>query len=580
MSSTQHSEHRLEKGDSHSFNDEKVAKNEEGKSQGVLTAEALRTLKGWPLWVLYVGIAFTAYVYGLDNNTMYAYITQASNGGDYILYGTASVIQQVLIAVGKFPIAKLSDVFGRAQGYAISLAFYVIGFIIIASSQKFADTCGGVVFYALGNSGTQIMQQIVVADAVNTRWRGLAIGLLSLPYIINFAVASKITQHFVTDIGNWRWGPGVFAIIMPVAISPIIFSLALAQQKAKKEQIAGRHPYRVMGFKRGAISFFHDVDVGGLFLLCAGWLLILLPLTLWSRAPEGWKSGYIIAMLVLGGVFLIATGLYEWLFAREPIIRKRFILNKDVIGPGIAAFFDFYSFYLSWSGAYTFVIVLKNWSIGDATYFSNAQSLALTVFGIGAGGLNIWFSRYKWTFFVGGAVRMLGLGLMIAYRHAGTTTAQLVIPQILQGLGGGILGIELTVAAQVSVPHQDVALVSALILLMAEIGGACGTATWSAVQAQIVPKRLAQLLPGNTAAQTAIFSSPLTAAISYPLGTPERDAMIAAWSEYQRVLLIIGIVMSAVPIIIIPFLSDHKLNKSQNVVEYNENDEKVNHLEK
>lgn len=143
--------------------------------------------------------------YGSFSYSMYAYLTIASEST--ILYGTVSVIQQVLIAVGKFPIAKLSDVFGRAQGYAISLLCYIIGFVIIASSQSFSNTCGGVVFYALGNSGTQIMQQIVVADAVNTRWRGLALGLLSLPYIINFAVASKISAHFIGV--NWRWGPGV-----------------------------------------------------------------------------------------------------------------------------------------------------------------------------------------------------------------------------------------------------------------------------------------------------------------------------------------------------------------------------------
>lgn len=365
------------------------------------------------------------------------------------------------------------------------------------------------------------------------------------------------------------------AILMPVAISPIIFTLALSQRKAKKDNIASEHPYKLMGAKKGSIAFFHDIDMGGLFLLCAGWLLILLPLTLWSTAPNGWRTGYIIAMLVLGGVFLIALGFYEWLVAPEPIIRKRFMLNKNVLGPCIAAFFDFYSFYLSWSSAYYFVIILKGWNLVDAGYFSNAQSLALTVFGIAAGGLNLLFKRYKWTFFAGGVIRMLGIGLMIAYRNAESTTAQLVIPQILQGLGGGILGIELTVAAQVSVPHQDVALVTSLLLLLAEIGGACGTATLTAVQAHIIPQRLAELLPGNTAAQTAIVASPYLATSTYALGTPERTAMITAWSDYMHTVLVIGIVMSAIPIIIIPFLSDYKLNRSQNVVEYNENDERV-----
>lgn len=603
--SNQHSENRLENAEPLSLSDAKIAKNQ-GKLQGVITAETVQTLKGWPLWVLYLGIALTAYVYGLDNNTCvgtvpanalqigcstrrpspdpicplvpifhstYTYLQQDSNG-NYILYGTASVIQQVLIAVGKFPIAKLSDVFGRAQGYAASLVCYVVGFIIIASSQRFADTCGGVVFYAIGNSGTHIMQQIIVADAVSTKWRGFVLGMLSLPYIINFAVAPKISAHFLGT--NWRWGPGALCIIITTAIAPVIFSLTLSQQKANKDGIAGPHPYRVMGFKRGAQAFFHDVDVGGLCLLCAGWLLILTPLTFRSIV----HGGHFIAMLVLGGVLLIALGFYEWLLAREPIIRKRFILNKDVIGPIVAAFFDFYSFYLSWSSVYTFVIILKDWSDSDALYFSNIQSLTLTIFAISAGALNMWMNRYKWTFFAGGAIRMLGLGLMIAFRHAGTNTAQLVISQVLQGLGGGILGIELTVAAQISVPHQDVALVSSLVLLIAEIGGACGTATLTSIQGQIIPTSLAELLPGNVDVQHTLFSSPLTAVSTYTLGTPERTALITAWSHYMRACLIVGIVTAAVPILIVPLLSDHKLNNSQNVVEYTENDKKVDIAQK
>ncbi len=37
---------------------------------------------------------------------------------------------------------------------------------------------------------------------------------------------------------------------------------------------------------------------------------------------------------------------------------------------------------------------------------------------------------------------------MIKYREVGSSTAQVVIPQVLQGLGGGFLGVTLQVAAQ------------------------------------------------------------------------------------------------------------------------------------
>lgn len=94
---------------------------------------------------------------------MYAYQgAAAQNFLQYPLYTSViQVLQQVIVAVGKFPIAKLSDVFGRAQGYSISLFFYVLGFIIIAACKDFGALTAGTVFYAIGNTGTQIMQQII-----------------------------------------------------------------------------------------------------------------------------------------------------------------------------------------------------------------------------------------------------------------------------------------------------------------------------------------------------------------------------------------------------------------------------------
>ncbi|CAO1627106.1 unnamed protein product [Sympodiomycopsis kandeliae] len=549
----------------------------ETKQVGVLTAEAASTIVGWKIWAIYIGIALTAYVYGLDNNTMYAYLQAATmNLGKFPLYTTISVIQQVLIGVAKFPIAKLSDVFGRAQGYLISLACYIVGFIIVASSQRFSDICGGVVLYAIGNSGVQIMQQIVIADAVSTKYRGLAIGLVSLPYLVNFAVAGKITGALVeyTPDGlgiasdKWRWGPGMFCIIMPVALAPVVLGLAVSQRQAKKIGEAPRHPYREMPALRAISAFCRDIDLGGLFLICAGFLLILLPLQLHSTAPNGWSTDYIIAMLVVGGVLLISTGFYEWLLASDPILKRRFVFNKDVIFPTIIGFFDFFSFYVSWVSVYQFVVILKGWSISDATYFSNAQSLCLTVFGIAIGAVNLATRRFKWSMVTGTLIRILGMGLMIKYRNADSSTAQLVIPQVLQGLGGGILGITLQVAAQIAVPHQDVAIVTAFVLLATEIGGAVGTAVLGAVQISVIPNRLLRYLPGDqyAAARSSMYLMPAPATITYPLGTPERDAFIHAWSDYMHILLIIAISFSAIPVILACFISDRELGNTQNCV--------------
>lgn len=65
---------------------------------------------------------------------------------------------------------------------------------------------------------------------------------------------------------------------------------------------------------------------------------------------------------------------------------------------------------------------------------------------------------------------------MIHSRGANASDAEVVWTQILQGMGGGIAAVASQVAAQASVPHVDVAMATAVVLLITEIGGAIGNA--------------------------------------------------------------------------------------------------------
>lgn len=80
--------------------------------------------------------------------------------------------------------------------------------------------------------------------------------------------------------------------------------------------------------------------------------------------------------------------------------------------------------------------------------------------------------------------------MMIHSRGANASDAELVWTQILQGFGGGLAAISSQVGAQASVPHVDVAIITAVVLLLTEIGGAvgnaCGTFTLSHSQRPII----------------------------------------------------------------------------------------------
>ena len=65
---------------------------------------------------------------------------------------------------------------------------------------------------------------------------------------------------------------------------------------------------------------------------------------------------------------------------------------------------------------------------------------------------------------------------MIHSRGANASDAEVVMTQIIQGFGGGFASVCSQVAAQAAVPHADMAITTAMVLLWTEIGGAVGSA--------------------------------------------------------------------------------------------------------
>lgn len=156
------------------------------------------------------------------------------------------------------PMAKLLDVWGRAEGFALTVAFSTLGLILMAVSQNLATFCAAQVgliiyhpgypdflrfltaasqiFYAVGFSGIIYTICVLAADATNLRNRGLAFAFTSSPYMITAFAGSKAAEGFLLNV-NWRWGFGAFAIILPIVASPLFAILKLNEKKAAKKGI-------------------------------------------------------------------------------------------------------------------------------------------------------------------------------------------------------------------------------------------------------------------------------------------------------------------------------------------------------
>ncbi|KAI5476706.1 MFS transporter, drug:H+ antiporter [Pseudohyphozyma bogoriensis] len=534
-------------------------------------------------WCLWIGVALASYVYSLEGETTYLYLAQATSFfGEHSLLAAVTTVQAITLAVCKPVAAKITDVFGRAEAFAVTIALYVIGYIVIASCQNVNDYAGGAIIQYAGYGALQILLQILIADVTSLRWRSLVSSCVSIPFFVNFAVASKIGAQVIEHTG-WRWGYAMFIFIMPASLALITGTLFWGQHRAKKLGVVATEYVDKTGgptaaaekdttpIVRRTFNHFVDMDFFGLLLFAAGWTCLLLPLTLVNGGTLQWSSHQIIAMLTVGPVILIFFIYYEAKLAPTPLFPLRFFKNYSIVAAALIGFFDFVSFYLQYTYQYSFIYVTKyeQWSLSNQNYFAYTQSLCLTFFALLAGCIQLGTRRTKWLLVIGLCIRLLGVGLMIKSKGGNGSTGLLVMAQVIQGAGGGIASCSCQLISQAIVPHQDVATVTAFNLLFAEIGNSVGSAIAAAIWRQHMPENLETQLSGllPEANITAIYGS-ITTAVSYGTDSPIYAGVVTAYGQTMKVLLIAATCIAVIPVLLSIGITDVFLSDAHNAVEH------------
>lgn len=116
---------------------------------------------------------------------------------------------------------------------------------------------------------------------------------------------------------------------------------------------------------------------------------------------------------------------------------------------------------------------------------------------------------------------------MIHSRGSDGSDAELVWTQVLQGMGGGFAAICSGIGAQASVPHADVAMITALVLLWTEIGAGVGGSISGAIWSSGMPAALKEHLPDLTQEERDVLFGSITDVRARPMGDPVRQGVIA-----------------------------------------------------
>ncbi|KAJ5280917.1 siderochrome-iron transporter [Penicillium angulare] len=496
----------------------------------------------------------------LDNSTVYIYNNYSTSSFNALSkLATLSTAGSVLFAVIKPPIAKLSNVMGRGQTYMMTISLYVLSYILMASAKSLNAYAAGYILYVMGQSGTNIMNDIVIADLSNARWRGFAIGVSFAPYLLTPWISGFITESVVNGIG-WRWGIGMFAILMPFGASFIITTLLYYQMQAKRKGLAVRQRTTVY-------DFCSQIDLGGVVLFSGGFALILVPLTLAATTTSKWRTPYLDALIAVGAVMLIVFPFYERLVSKYPFMPPSYFKNPTIALCLFLIATDSIGFSCTHTYLYTWATVARNFSARNATFYNATNGVMQCLTAIIAGVFMMWTRRYKWLVIAGAVIRLIGYGIMIRLRGASNSLFELFFVQILQGIGSGIMQVNLLVPAQISVPHAQMPQITALVVCFSFLGSSVGACIAGGIYTNTIGMALKNHLGSQATPALIKTLSNSILGVAPAWGTPERIAVNLAFSDVLRYMTYTALASSVPAMFLAWFMPNHNLPDRNNLVE-------------
>ncbi|KAL2837123.1 major facilitator superfamily domain-containing protein [Aspergillus pseudoustus] len=506
---------------------------------GVRAAEAMTlswsktsvTITYGCMWSLYCVNAFQASITG----NLGPYIL--SDFGEHSLVTLIGIVSQVMAAATYMPVAKIVNLWGRPFGFTLMISLATIGLIMMTTCKNVQTYAASQVFYSVGFTGMIFSIDIITADTSTLRNRGLAYAFTSSPYLITAFAGPKIAERFHET--NWRWAYGIWCILLPVVAIPLLTTLYLGIRKGKKQGLLQKEDSG-RTWMESIIYHAVEFDLLGIFLLAAGFILALLPFTLANSEEHQWKSAKIITMLVIGFVVLIVFAIYEKFFSSKPFIPFHLLTSRTALG-ACALSFTYQISYYCWGSYFTsFLQVVNNQSITHAGYIANTFDMVSGVWLFIVGFLINRTGRFKWLIMCAVPLYMLGIGLMIYFRQPGQAIGYIVMCQIFAALGGGTMIITQQVAVTSVAEHNDVASMLAMLGLFGYLGGAVGNSISGAIWTHTLPQALQDFLPESAKADWADIYGSLDIQLSYPVGSPERDAIMDAYGFAQKRMLIAG----------------------------------------
>ncbi|CAJ2511705.1 Uu.00g073300.m01.CDS01 [Anthostomella pinea] len=510
------------------------------------------------IWVIY----FVDAMQQGTSTLLTPYVTSAF--AEHSLTATTGVMSSIIGGVSKLTLAKILDVWGRPQGFMLTMLLMTLGLVMMAACNNVETYAAAQVFYWVGYNGISYTISVFIADTSALKNRGLMLGFLSSPYIATVWITGPISQSLISGIG-FRWGFGIFAIITPLMCLPLFFLFTWNQRKAKKMGVlVPRNSGRTL--LQSIKYYFWEFDVICLLLISGGFALFLLPFSIYSYQKYGWRDPLTICFIIFGGLMLIAAAVWEKYFAPVKFMPWELLTDRTVVGACVLSAVLFVEYYI-WTAYFSsWLQVVMNLNLTQTGYISQIYSIGSCFFSIIVGVVVRWSGRFKWiTLYFGVPVTILSIGLLIHFREPGTHLGWIIMCEILYAFAGGACVICEQLAVMAAAAHQHVAVVLAVEGMFSSVGGAIGLSIAGAIWTGLFPVKLAEYLPEESQANLTSIYGDLVTQLSYPVGSPTRDAIIRAYGDAQKWMFVAATTITIIGLVAVMFWRDIKVKDFKQV---------------
>ncbi len=347
--------------------------------------------------------------------------------------------------------AWLGTVLGRRRVYLLSVLLFTVASAFCGLSR----TLGQLIFFrvvqGLGGGALQPIAQAIMRETFPLEEQGQAMGFFGMIVLLGPAIGPTL-GGWLTDNYSWPW---IFFVNLPVGALALVMA----------SQFIIDPPYmRGRGLQR--------IDGIGIGLMAVG--LASLQVLLEEGERDGWfTSPFILSLTVVSVVALAAFIVWE-LRTPAPVVNLRILTDVSFAAGtliiGIVGLVLFGSLIL-------LPLFLQNLLHYDATQAGLAlmpRSLVMVLMMPVAGMLYNRLGVYVMLPF--GLVVSAFAGLMMSHFNLESGPLQILLPQLIQGVGFAFMFVSLSTATFTTVPRPQMQGAAGLFNLVRQLGGSLGTA--------------------------------------------------------------------------------------------------------